>query len=138
MRRYSFAAGPARLPAEPQPMSAMNTTPLIDVLLVLLIMIILTIPLTMNKIPLDLPQPGKGPAAVVHVLALDRAGQVTVDGAALSEPALTARLRTIATIGDALTMRTDPEARYEHFAQTLAVVKRAGVTRLGFARVEGE
>lgn len=144
MRRHALATGSARAPAqlqaksEPELLSAINTTPLIDVLLVLLIMIIITIPLAMNKIPLDLPQPGEAPAAVTHVLALDRAGQVTIDGEPLTDPALTARLRRIATVGDVLTMRSDPEVRYERFAQTLAVVKRAGVTRLGFERVAAE
>lgn len=136
MRRHALAGSPT----EPEPLSAMNTTPLIDVLLVLLIMIILTVPAALNKIPLPLPlpQPGEGPQAVTHVLALDRAGQVTIDGAALDEAALAARLKRIATVGDTVTMRTDPEARYERFAQTLAIVRGAGVTRLGFAPVAAE
>lgn len=134
MRRHALAGSPT----EPEPLSAMNTTPLIDVLLVLLIMIILTVPAALNKIPLPLPQPGEGPQAVTHVLALDRAGQVTIDGAALDEAALAARLKRIATVGDTITMRTDPEVWYERFAQTLAIVRGAGVTRLGFAPVAAE
>ena len=54
----------------------------------------------------------------------------------MAGPALGARLKTIALVGDALTVRTDPAARYDDFAQTLAVVKRAGITKLGFARGE--
>lgn len=134
MRRYALA-GPA---TESEPLSAMNTTPLIDVLLVLLIMIILTIPAALNKIPMPLPQPGKGPASVTHLLTMDRAGQVTLDGEALTEPALTSRLKRIATVGDVLTMKTDPEARYERFAQTLATVRKAGVTRLGFSPIAAD
>lgn len=118
--------------AEPEPLSGINTTPLIDVLLVLLIMIILTIPLAVNKIPLNLPQPGRAEAAVTHTLSLDWAGRVTIDGAALDDIALAARLKRIATVGEVVTMHTHPEARYERFAETLALVKRAGVTRLGF------
>lgn len=71
---------------------------------------------------------------MTHELARD--GRVTLDGVALGEPALTTRLRRIATVGDVLTVRTDPAARYEAFAPTLATVKRAGVTRLGFVRSE--
>lgn len=133
MRRHAFAPNSSSAFAEPEPLSAMNTTPLIDVLLVLLIMIILTIPAALNKIPMPLPQPGPAAEAVTHVVAIDRAGQVTLDGAALDEAALAARLKRYATIGDVVTMKTDPEVRYERFAETLAVVKRAGVTRLGFS-----
>ena len=135
MRRYAFATrtGTQSAGAEPEPFSAMNTTPLIDVLLVLLIMIILTIPAALNKIPLNLPQPGPAAEAVTHALVLDRTGRVTLDGIALDEVALAARLKRIATVGDVVTMKTDPEVRYERFAQTLAVVRGAGVTRLGFA-----
>ena len=133
MRRYAFAAQAPHLRSEPEPLSAMNTTPLIDVLLVLLIMIILTIPAALNKIPLNLPQPGPAAEAVTHAPVLDRTGRVTLDGIALDEVALAARLKRIATVGDVVTMKTDPEVRYERFAQTLAVVRGAGVTRLGFA-----
>ena len=116
-----------------EPFATINTTPLIDVMLVLLIMFVITIPAALNKLPVNLPQPGRAKAAVTHELTLTRGGSVTLDGVALAEPALGARLRTIALTGDNLSVRTDPDARYDRFVDTLGSVKRAGITRLGFA-----
>ncbi len=137
MRRHSFApAGRFVAAADDEPFSTMNTTPLIDVMLVLLVMVLITIPMALNKVPLDLPGPGPAEAVVTHRLVVDATGAVTLDGAVLGEAALSARLRRIATVGDVVTMRTDPAVRYERFVAALAVVKRAGVRRLGFERSE--
>lgn len=131
MRRYAFAASIDHA----DPMSGINTTPLIDVMLVLLIMFIITIPVTTNEIPINLPQPG--PVAsdqqVPHLLAIAQDGAVTIDGAPVQGELLTARLAALRDDPRAeLQIRTDPAARYEVFAETLVVVKRAGITRLGF------
>lgn len=118
-----------------EPIAALNITPLIDVLLVLLVMMILTLPQVLHQVPIDLPQSGPVPVAerVVHTLDLARGGAVTLDGAAVADAALPARLAAVkADPASVLVMHTDPEARYERFDQTLAVVKRAGITRLGF------
>ncbi|AXJ95855.1 MULTISPECIES: biopolymer transporter ExbD [unclassified Sphingomonas] len=129
---------PAATPI-PEPIATLNITPLIDVLLVLLVMMILTLPTVLHKVPIELPQdaPDAYVPRNVHRLELTRAGGVTLDGAAVADaalPALPARLAAAKADPDALlVMRTDPEARYERFDQTLAVVKRAGITRLGFA-----
>ena len=130
MRRAAFAA-----PAEPEPLSALNITPLIDVLLVLLVMLILTIPIMAHKVPMDLPQPAPLPPAerVTHRLALTPAGTVTLDGAAVPDAALPARLAALrADPRTSLVFAADPAVRYERFVATLATVKRAGITRLGF------
>lgn len=117
------------------PIAALNITPLIDVLLVLLVMFILVLPTLTHEVPLDLPQPR--PVATLpittHRLVLSREGALALDGVAVDETTLSARLKALAADRQAvLTMRTDPETRYERFDQVLAVVKRAGVTRLGF------
>ncbi|MCM8731758.1 ExbD/TolR family protein [Hephaestia sp. GCM10023244] len=122
-------------PAEPVPVFAINITPLIDVLLVLLVMMILTIPTMMHEVPIDLPQPGPVAVAdrVTHELAIARDGGLTLDGAPASDAALIGRLAVQrADPANELVMRTDPDARYDRFARVLADVKRAGVTRLGF------
>ena len=120
--------------ADPQPFSQLNITPLIDVMLVLLIIFILSIPAATHKVPLDLP--GKdGKAAVLerHRLVLDAVGGVTLDGTAAEGAALTSRLAAIAARDDAvLELEADPAARYARFDQLLADIRRAGVTRLGF------
>jgi biopolymer transport protein ExbD len=133
MRRVAFAVPVYRDHAEP--MSELNITPLIDVMLVLLVMFILVLPAATHQVPIDLPQPGPSPELPVdtHRLMLARDGGVSLDGQAADEAALTQRLRAMVKNPQAvLVMRTDPEARYERFDQTLAAVKRAGVTRLGF------
>jgi biopolymer transport protein ExbD len=122
-------------PAFDAPLSDLNITPLIDVMLVLLVMMILTLPTVLHKVPIDLPQ-GKAPPSetVTHPLVLARDGRVTLDGVALSDAAMPARFKALDADPKALlVMRTDPQARYDRFDAVLAEVKRAGITRLGFA-----
>jgi len=117
-----------------QPISALNTTPLIDVMLVLLIMFIVTIPITSHKVPLDLPQqaPPATEEPLVRRLDLDASGGLSWDGARIGEGALPALL---AQVGSAeLHFRTDGETRYEDFDRVLASVKRARIERLGADR----
>jgi biopolymer transport protein ExbD len=120
-----------------QPFSTINTTPIIDVMLVLLIMFIITLPLTTHSVKIDLPRDGtvqKEPET--HRLALDSASRLTWDGAPIPEAALPARLAAFRDSGpdDFLLFRAESETRYEDFDRVLAHVKRAGVERLGFDR----
>ncbi|HVJ02122.1 MAG TPA: biopolymer transporter ExbD [Sphingomonas sp.] len=120
--------------AEPVPFSAINVTPFIDVMLVLLIVMILSIPIASHKLPVDLPV-GRSTTTpeTPHQLAIDRTGALYWDGAPIAEAQLPARLAQVgADPAGVLHMNTDPEARYERFDSVLAQVKRAGVTRLGF------
>ena len=123
-----------------QPIMTINTTPLIDVMLVLLIMMIITIPVTTHKVPLDLPShhPTTSTPPPVHRLAIDRSGRLLWDGRAIGGDQLGARLAAL--VGDPahpdLHLQADPEARYERVDQVLAEVKKAGVTRLGFVGQE--
>lgn len=121
-------------PANPEPLATINITPLIDVLLVLLIMLVITLPVVTHKVPLDLPQPGT-PAvnAPQHRLELARDGTVRIDGAPVSDGALPAQLRAIAARGEPLVVAAAGDARYARFDSLLATIKRAGITRLGFA-----
>ena len=134
--RRRHAAGFAA-PAEPRLMSDLNTTPLIDVMLVLLIMFIITIPLMTHSVKIDLPQ---GIEVVdsdpeIHTLALGKSGALTWNGAAISEADLPARIaafRKGAPDYGFLQLSTDADARYEDFDRVLAIVKKSGVERLGF------
>lgn len=123
----------ARIP-EPVPFSGINVTPFIDVMLVLLIVMILSIPMMTHKVPIDLPSgPGNPAPEVPHKLAIDRGGALYWDGAPISDSALPNVLATLrADPAGVLHMQTDPEARYERFDSVLAVVKRAGIEQLGF------
>src|SRR5687767_11155908 len=81
---------------EPEP--SINTTPLIDVMLVLLIMFIITIPVATHKVPLDLPQPSPDPRLPVpiHRLEIQPSGRLSWDGSVIAGTQLPARLRALA------------------------------------------
>jgi biopolymer transport protein ExbD len=115
-------------------MGEINTTPLIDVMLVLLIMMILTVPITTHKVPLDLPGQGvPGEAPPVHRLSLDARGALAWDGMAIAPEALPGRLEAMTRdpARPILHLKAEAETPYLRFDETLAEVKRAGITRLG-------
>lgn len=116
-----------------EPISALNTTPLIDVLLVLLIMLIVTIPSMTHKVPVDLPQGDKSaPPGLPNRLDIAADASLLWDGARISDARLPALLKSGVGTDAALLIKTDEAARYERFDAVLAVVKHAGVTKLGF------
>ncbi len=130
-RRALFAP----IHGEHDPVPQMNTTPLIDVLLVLLVILIITIPVQSHKLPIDLPPPGKASAPpVTHRLTLAADGTTRWDGTAIDEAALRTRLGALRSdpAQPLLEMQVDAETAYVRFDRTLALVKREGVTKLGF------
>jgi biopolymer transport protein ExbD len=118
------------------PIVAINTTPLVDVMLVLLIMFILVIPAATHKVPLDLPQPGPSVTTPPpsHQLDIAADGALAWDGAALPAGALAARLAALAAdpVRPELHLNAAGEARYEQVDIILAQIRGAGITRLGF------
>jgi biopolymer transport protein ExbD len=119
----------------PEPMSSINVTPFIDVLLVLLIMLIITVPMVSHKVPIDLPSGPSPPAkAEPYQLAIDAAGGLFWDGRRIADSELPGLLHGMQQSNPeaALTLNTHAETRYERFDSVLATVKRANVTRLGF------
>jgi biopolymer transport protein ExbD len=117
------------------PIAAINTTPLIDMMLVILIMLIVSIPMSTHKVPVDLPSTGiPDTPPPVHRLAIQASGALFWDGQALSAAALPARLGAFQAdpARPVLELNAEGEARYERFDQVLATIRRAGVTRLGF------
>jgi biopolymer transport protein ExbD len=119
--------------AEPQPIGAINVTPFIDVMLVLLIVMILSMPMATHKVPVDLPQgPSSATDDATHRLAIDKAGALFWDGARLADAALPAKLAALRSDAAVLQLQTDPEARYARFDAVLATIKRANVVKLGF------
>jgi biopolymer transport protein ExbD len=131
-----------RRPVTPHPAAAalyepgpvINTTPLIDVMLVLLVMFIILVPVATHKVPLDLPSDEPGPVAVAHRLDLDAAGRLFWDGRPIAEAALPHQLARLAAdpADPELHVAVDGETRYERVDETLAAIRRAGVTRMGF------
>jgi biopolymer transport protein ExbD len=117
------------------PISQINTTPLIDVMLVLLIMVILTVPLATHAVKIDLPTDiGRELEVTKHRLAIDGGGRLFWDGAPIAEAALPKRLHDFgyAQPDGILEIQTEAETRYETFDRVLATVKRSGIERLGF------
>ena len=118
------------------PLSEINTTPLIDVLLVLLVMFIITIPLQSHAVKLDLP--GKPPPvaidAVSNKIILTEAGQLQWNGTPITMAELSHQLAAVAAMPKQpeLQLQTDPRTRYDLVDEVLVMTKRARVTRLGF------
>ena len=122
-----------------EPMMEMNMTPLIDVLLVLIIMFIITIPIQTHAVKVDLPvndprqvKPPVDPQK--NKVSIDAAGNVAWNGAPVDEVTLRQYLDTAAGMNPEpeLHFQPDPTARYEVVDRTLAVIKRSAITKLGF------
>ena len=124
---------------EGTPMMEMNMTPLIDVLLVLLIMFIITIPVQSHAVKLDLPvnQPNNTPPPVdpvKNLLSVTASGTVTWNGAPVSLEQLRQYLDISQQMNPIpeLHMQPEPEAPYGLVDEVLAVTKRARVEKMGF------
>jgi len=129
-------------PSDFTPIAAINTTPLIDMMLVILIMLIVTIPMSTHKVPLDLPGPGRvipDRPPPVHRLSVQASGALLWDGQALPAAALAPRLSALQAdpLLPVLELNAEGEARYERVDQVFAEIRRSGVTRLGFVGNEG-
>ena len=121
-----------------EPMMEMNTTPLIDVMLVLLIMFIITLPVQTHAVKVDLPQNSQNTPnpidAQKNKITIDAAGTIAWNGTPVDDVTLRQYLDASAALNPEpeLHFQPAPDARYEVVDRTLAVVKRSGVTKLGF------
>ena len=123
--------------AEPTPMIEMNMTPLIDVLLVLIIMFIITIPLQSHAVKIDLPGPPpvtRDPDPVKNKIVVTEGGAILWNGAAVSKPELGALLGATQQMRPVPELHLQPEAgaRYALVDELLAITKHAKVTKMGF------
>ena len=122
-----------------EPMLDMNVTPLIDVMLVLLIMFIITIPIQTHAVKLDLPvQQNNPPPQVIdpvkNVLSINAQDQVLWNGSPVTMQQLRSYLDTTQQMNPVpeLHLQPDATARYEIVDQVLAVTKQAHVQKMGF------
>jgi biopolymer transport protein ExbD len=123
-------------------MVEMNTTPLIDVMLVLLVMLIITIPIQTHAVKLNMPNPNAKPPPtppVVHTLAIDFDGSITWDGQGVPNMQdLDTRFTQVANEPDQDEIHVSPNrlAKYDTVAQVLAHASRIGIKKIGFAGEE--
>lgn len=122
-----------------EPMMEMNTTPLIDVMLVLLIMFIITIPIQTHAVKVDLPQntPNPTPPPIEpdkNRLTISADSVIAWNGSPIDAVTLRQYLERTAVMQPEpeLHFQPDRNARYDTVDQVLAIIKRSNVTKLGF------
>ena len=119
-----------------------NTTPLIDVMLVLLIMLIITIPMQTHAVKLNLPQANAAPSNIkpqVDEVDIDFDGTLLWNGTVLpTRQALEAQLTALAAtpVQPELHIRPDKLANYKYVAEVLATAQRLGVQKIGIVGYE--
>jgi biopolymer transport protein ExbD len=136
-----FDTGLGAIAHQREAMSEINTTPLVDVMLVLLVIFIITAPLFTHAIELALPD-AKAPALEAKrkpvTISIDASGQIYWNAQALSDTLFAQRCveagRGAASNGEApdLQLRADKATRYERVAFVMSAAQDAGLTRLAF------
>jgi biopolymer transport protein TolR len=121
----------------PAPMSDINMTPLIDVMLVLLVIFIITAPLMTSSLKLDLPKTDAAtPTAAPTFIAvsIDGGGQLFFGDEKLTREQLMQRVTTAAQGNPQLEvqLRADQKVPYGQVADLIGLVQKAGLTRIGF------
>ena len=126
-----------------EPMMDINTTPLIDVMLVLLIMFIITLPVMTHAVKLDMPQAKNTPPPPVVVepiqLEIDWDGTIIWNGTPVQLNALEGYFRVEAAKNPQpeVHVRADGSARYERIGQVIFTAQRAGIQKVGFITEPG-
>jgi len=125
--------------ASGEPMLDVNVTPLIDVMLVLLIMFIITIPIQTHAVKLDLPvnqnnQPPPPIEPLKNKVTIDAGGNIFWNGSPISKPQLRSYLDATQQMNPVpeLHLQPDATARYETVDEVLAITKQAHVQKMGF------
>jgi len=123
---------------EDEPMMEINTTPLIDVMLVLLIMFIITLPVMTHAVKLDMPRPNNQPntAEIIEPIRIDIDwdGSIIWNGSLVQMDQLEGYFRTEAARSPQPELHVRPERRanYDTVAKVLALAQRNGMQRIGF------
>jgi biopolymer transport protein TolR len=132
-----MAFGRLERTSRPAPMSDINMTPLIDVMLVLLVIFIITAPLMTSSLKLDLPKadnstPTNAPKFIT--LAIDADGKLFFGDEVLARDALAERVALAATSNPQLEvqLRADQKVPYGQVAELIAMIQKAGLSRIGF------
>ncbi len=119
------------------PMSEINTTPLVDVMLVLLIIFMVTAPLITNTVNVHLPKTSaaasKEKPSVINV-SLNEKNQLFLNGKEIDEKDLPQLLKDLAAKNSdsELRLQIDRDARYQRVTEIMAEAQKAGIVKLGF------
>jgi biopolymer transport protein ExbD len=123
---------------EDEVLAAINTTPLVDVMLVLLIIFLITIPVVTKTIPVELPlernQPRLTKPENINI-SVNREGRIFWDESLVANAnALTTRLKTISVLSPQpeVQIRADGNARYEMVGRVVFACQRSGIQKIGF------
>ena len=127
------------------PMADINVTPMVDVMLVLLIIFMVTAPLLVAGVPIDLPESSAGALdqnAMPVQVAIDADGKITIDNTAVAESALPQTLAQIAaspqpTEGRRVYLRADKGLDYGRVMRVMGELNRAGLNRVALVSVGG-
>ena len=122
---------------QPAPMSEINVTPMVDVMLVLLVIFIITAPLLTHAVKIDLPNAKSAPAPEkpeTIALSIDGAGKLFWNDAPIDTTELDTRLAKAAQQQPQpeVQLRADKATRYELIAQVMSAAQGNGMTKLGF------
>jgi biopolymer transport protein ExbD len=137
-----MAIGSFNSPGVQAPMAEINTTPLVDVMLVLLIIFIITAPLMTHSVRVDLPRAASTPTPekpMTLQVNIDADNRVFVASEPVDRNSLETRFRD-AVAQDAnveLHLRADRATRYETVAETMSAARRAGLAKIGFVTQPG-
>lgn len=135
----SMSVGPGA--GEGEPMVEMNTTPLIDVMLVLLTLLIITLPIQTHAVKLDMPTPNQTPPTVIPEtvdLGIDFDGTVTWNGTAVDRATMDSYFEDAARKDPQPEIHINPNrlAKYDAVAKVLADAQRLGATHIGFVGID--
>jgi biopolymer transport protein TolR len=127
----------------PQPMSDINMTPLVDVMLVLVVIFIITAPLLASSVRLDLPRTEAarpGDAAVFVTVILDKSGQAFIDDKPATAQQLARRLAQAAKANPdtEIQLRADAGVPYGRVVEIMGAAQKAGLNRIGFVADPGK
>ncbi len=132
-----MAMSPGNPDAEDDLVADINTTPLVDVMLVLLIIFLITIPVVIQSVPVGLPKESNVPTQTKPeniVIAVDKDGDVFWNNQPIDERRLLERLKEAAVKQPQpeVHIRGDKEGRYEFVGRVVFACQRAGIVKIGF------
>jgi biopolymer transport protein ExbD len=121
-----------------RPMAEINTTPMVDVMLVLLVIFIIAAPLFQQAVQIDLPRVDASKLEdkpLVLQVAIDAAGQLFLDSASVGRDDLVSRFNVAVHAGNGVPemhLRADRATRYERLTDVMAMAQKAGIQKIAF------